>query len=422
MEKAKRFLSGRKYFFIILALILGYEFLIVGQCAVWRTGVVAFEFHALDFGMGFGSFLLPGQVYRWICGAPDETTLGVYHTVLILLFFCVLAAFCEKLLLSADKERRRTVGVLLALFLTGPSTFSIFVTDLGMPEVYWVYLAALFFVFLAYRPLNLLIVPLCVAALMVNYAAIICYVPFFCILILYKYVTEPDARAKKTLLVTFVLCVCVSIGFYAYIAPATMKNMDLSFEEFNALMRSRGVKELTYTDSLLYGHYEEDFPADFYAKMAASPFYTAGEALTPLQRLVNFAVFRVNMVAFHFRQRSPLMIVVPLLAVLPVVALIFRYCIGELKNRQAPGLRRFVFLCMPALFLMSLLVSWPLSFDFFKWIDFAFLPLAASFLYVVYREREPVLERIEAYTKALPFPLVALYCTAYALCVYSAYY
>ncbi len=421
-EIQKRFWKDRIFFFGILAFVLLYAWGVVGLFRPWSAGVVAYEFHAVDFGMGFGSFLLPGQVYQWICGAPDPHSLTVYHTVLLLVFFIGLSALLARFLRRVEPAYRRAAGTLLFLFLTGPCTFSIFVTDLGMPEVYWVYFAALFFLCLAYKPLHLLIAPLCLLALMVNYAAIICYVPFFCILLLYKLSGETDRGAKRMLLAAFIVCVCVSLAGYAYLAPNTMKNMKLSFEEYNALMRSRGVTELTYTDSLFYGRYEEDYPADFYARMAANPFYTEGETLTPLQRLVNFAVFRLHMVRLHLAGRSPLMLLVPLAAVAPILALIFRFCFGELKNKNNPWLRRFVFFCMPALFFLSVLVSWPLSFDFFKWLNFAFLPLFASFLYVFYREGAYVAAYVRRAVSAFTYPQILTYCAVYSICVLSAYY
>ncbi len=422
MTKLKRLVYDHRFFFVIFAALLAYEWVIVGKCRLWQTDVVAYEFHAVDFGMGFGSFILPGQVYQWICGPINARSLTVYHTVLILLFFIALSAFLERLYLSVEQADRRIAGVLIALFVAGPCTFSIFVTDLGMPEVYWVYLAALFFLCLAYKPLHLLIAPLCVLALMVNYAAMICYVPFFCILLLYKLSTESEKGAKRMLLVTFIVCVCVSVAAYAYLAPNTMKNMKLSLEEYNALMRSRGVEELTYTDSLFYGRYEQDYPADFYARMAASPFYTEGETITPLQRLINFAVFRLNMVRFHLSNRSPLMLLVPLAAIFPILALIFRFCVGELRNKANSNLRRFVFFCMPSLFSVSILVSWPLSFDFFKWMDFAFLPLFASFLYVFYREKQYVTAYIRRAVSLFTYPQILVYASVYSICVLSAYY
>ena len=302
MEK-QRFLKNRIFFPSILLFVLLYAWGAVGLFRPWKTGVVAYEFHAVDFSMGFGSFILPGHVYQRICGPITGTSLTVYHTVLLLVFFLGLAALLARLMQRAEKENRRLAGTLVFLFLTGPCTFSIFVTDLGMPEVYWIYIAAMFFLCLAYKPLHLLIAPLCVLALLVNYAAIICYVPFFCILLLYKLSVETDKSARRMLLAAFIVCVSVSIPCCIYLALNTMKNMNYTFEEYNVLMRSRGVTELTYTDSLFYGHYEEDFPADFYARMAASPFYTEGDAITPLQRLANFTVFRLNMVRLHLSDR-----------------------------------------------------------------------------------------------------------------------
>lgn len=421
-EKLKRFLHDRAFFLVILSFVLLYAWGAVGLFRPWRIDVVAYEFHAVDFSLGFGSFILPGQVYQWICGPIAESSLTVYHTVLLLAFFVGLAALLARLMQRAGKENRRLAGTLIFLFLTGPCTFSIFVTDLGMPEVYWIYLAALFFLCLAYKPLHLLIAPLCVLALLVNYAAIICYVPFFCILLLYKLSVETDKSARRMLLAAFIVCVAVSVVSYGYLAVNTMKNMNYTFEEYNALMRSRGVTELTYTDSLFYGHYEEDYPADFYARMAASPFYTEGDAVTPLQRLVNFTVFRLNMVRFHLSNRSPLMLVIPLLAILPILALIFRFCVTELKNKNNPALRRFVFFCMPTLFFVTVLVSWPLSFDYFKWLNFAFLPLFASFLYVLYREPTYTASYLRRALSAVSFPQTVMYCAVYALCVLSAYY
>ncbi len=421
MERIKRFGAAHRYFFAVFAFLLFYAFAVVGGLTK-DCGVVAMEFHALDFGMGFGSFILPGQIYQWICGAPDPHTLAVYQRILLLAFFAALAALSERVITRAEKKDRRAALTLVFLLLTGPCTFSIYITDLGMPEVYWVYLAALFFLCLAYRPLNWVIAPLCVLALMVNYAAILCVVPFFCILLLYKYTTETGQKNKRMLLGTFFVCVAVSVAAYLYLALRTMPNMKLSFEAFNELMRSRGVTELTYTDSLFYGHYEEDYPPDFYARMVSSPFYTEGETLSALQRLANFAVFRWNMVLLHISRRSPLMLLAPLSVILPVIVLIFRFCFGELKNKSNPALRRFVFFCMPAMFLLCICVAWPLSFDFFKWLNFAFLPLLASFLYVFFREPSQTAAYVRRATSVFSYPLILMYCSVYAFCILSAYY
>ena len=421
-KKIKRFLFERRYFFGILGFILLYSYGVAGQCAPWVADKTAYEFHSLDFSMGFGSFIWPGQLYQWICGAPDKTTLTVYQTVLLLLFFATLAAFLSRLVKSTPEKDRPAVLVLLVLFLTGPFTFSVFVTDLGFVEVYWIYLSALFFVCLAYKPLNLLIAPLCILALMVNYAAMICYVPFFCILLLYKYVTETSKPAKRMLLATFIVCVAVSVPAFIYLTLYTQKNMNYSFGEFNAIMRARGVKEFSYVDILFYGREIETYPADFYERLTTSAFYTEGENLTLVQSLFNFIEYRSTLVMYAFWYRNPSRVIIPLLMVTPVIALIFRFCSAERKNKENTKLRRFVFFCMPTLFVLCILLSLPVSHDTFKWLDFSFLPLFSSFLYVVYREREKTVAFIRRFVSPFTVPQIAMYTVMYSFCVFSVYY
>ena len=108
MEKLKHFVFGHRYYFVILGLLLLYEWVVVGQLQIWRTGIVAYEFHAVDFSMGFGSFILPGAVYQRICGPINESSLTVYHTVLLLVFFFVLRLFRSGA--DADRKKKKSNG------------------------------------------------------------------------------------------------------------------------------------------------------------------------------------------------------------------------------------------------------------------------------------------------------------------------
>ena len=422
MKRIGRFLYGRRYFFGIFAFIVLYSAVVVRQCGPWESYKTSYEFHALDFSLGFGSFLWPGQLYQWICGAPDMKSLTVYHVVLLLALALALALFLERLVKNVEMKDRPAALVLTALFLTGPSTFSVFVTDIGFLESYWVYLSVLFFLCLAYKPLNLLAAPLCVLALMLNYAAMICYVPFFCILLLYKYVTETSKSAKKMLLAAFFVCCAVSIPSFIYLVLYTQKNVTYSFDEFNAILRSRGVKEFFYVDILFYGHEAETYPDAFYETLYNSAFYTQGDSLTLIQKLFNFIEFRSTWVLYSLWFRNPLRVLLPFLTILPVIALIFGFCFAELRNKKNSKLRRFVFFCMPALFCMSIVLSLAVSHDTFKWLHFAFLPLFASFLYVLYREPERVIPFVRSFASPFTAPQIGMYAIMYSFCVFHAYY
>ncbi|MBQ7638982.1 MAG: hypothetical protein IJS90_08790 [Clostridia bacterium] len=422
MKKAKAFLFRRKYFFIILTFLILYSYIVVGKCKPWFAFKTSYEFHSLDFSLGFGSFIWPGQLYQWICGAPDSKTLTAYHIVLVLLFFIALAAFLDRLMNIVEKKDRPVALVLTFLFLTGPFTFSVLIGEMGFLEVYWIYMGALFFLLLAYKSLNILAAPLCVLALMLNYAAIICYVPFFCIMLLYKYVTETSKSAKRMLMASFIICVAVSIPSFIYLVLYTQKNMFYSFEEFNSILKGRGVKEFSYVDILFYGREKEAFDDNFYETLVNSDMYTQGENLTVVQELFNFIELRFTYVLYSLWMRNPLRVIPPFIAILPVVVLIFRFCLSELKNKKNTPLRRFVFFCMPALFSVTIFVSLPVSHDTFKWIDFAFVPLFSSFMYVMYREPEKVFAFVRKAVSPFSAPQIAMYCVMYSFSVFSVYF
>ncbi len=421
MTKVRAFVFRHRYYFGILGLLLLYAWAVVGLFSVWRVPSVLYQFYALDYGMGFASYLLTGAVYRLFFQTVSPTAIDAFHTVLLILFFSALALFCEKVILRAAAEDRRAVCVVVFLFLTGPFTFAPYVIDLGMQEIFWLFLAVLFFVCLSRPSLYLFSVPLCAAALLVNYAAVISCAPFFCVLLLYRLSMETRKSSKTILLVSFCLSVAVSIGLFFYLAFYGKRNMVFSFEDFNALLRARGATEVYYVDSLLYDAYESGYSEQVAAFKLNCPFYVQGTDLTGVQILMNRILDRVGIVLTSLRDRNPLQIAVPMLAGLPVTALIFRFCFAELKNKANSRLRRFVFFCAPALFVLGIAAAWTVSFDYFKWICFLFVPLFSFFLYVLYQESAHAAAFIKRAVSAFSFPHVLIYCAVYSLCVYSAY-
>ena len=193
-------------------------------------------------------------------------------------------------------------------------------------------------------------------------------------------------------------------------------------DEFNRIMRARGVKELSYVDLVLYGRDVDDFPAEFYEVMEKSPFYTQGENLTLIQRLFNFVEMRSTYLLFSLWFRNPLRVVLPFLSIIPVLVLIFRFCSAELRNKQNQKLRRFVFFCMPTLFCLILFVTSLVSHDTVKWIDYAYTPLLTSFLYVLYREPEKTAAFVRRAVSAFNPTQIGMYASIYAFFVLWAYY
>ena len=421
MTKLKALFFRHRYFFSIFGGQLLYQWIVAGVFSVWRVNGSFLQYYALDYGMGFASYILPSALYRAAFGDPDTGKLTVLYTALMILLFAVLALFLERLIATTPAEYRRAACVLVFLFLTGPFTFAPFVQTLGIPETLWLWLAVLFFICLSRKELYLLCAPLCAAVLLVNQAGLLCFVPVFCLLLLYRLSQEETKSGKTLLTAAFILSVTVSLALGAYLALFGKNNMAYTIDEFNTILRARGADDVYYIDSLLYERYESAFPEEAFALMLRSPFYTPGESLTKAQEFVNLLLIRLCTIRVHWRHNDALHYAAPLLAALPVTALFFRFCFSEIRDRGNKPLRRFVFLCAAALAPVSLCVSLTMSIDVVKWITFLFLPLFAFILYVFFREPEKTALRLRRFTACVEAAHIPLYCAVYALCVYSMY-
>ena len=418
MHLLKKFYLKHKYFFYIFLFIILYEVVVVGKCSGWQVSSMGYSFHALDYSLGFASTILPGAIYHFLFGAIKEPQLSVYVTTLYVALFFLVALFLEKWILSVKEENRNVGWLLIFLFLAGPCTFSVFVTSLGMLEFYWVLFAALFFLFLAYRPLHFLIVPLCVLELLVNYSAILCFVPCFCILILFKLSNERRRSGRVLLLITFVFSVSISIPLSFYLALCVPNNMVYSLNEFKQMMSDRGV---TFTHSIISFLYRttDTLQNEYLLSLpSASALQDAG-GWSYFQTLLKgmFSIVRYN-----FSTRTPLRNLPAYMLVIPLLVPIYSLLVSIIKNRNNSWIKRFSCFCMGALFPFTLIVSIFLSFDYIKWLSFAFLPLFASFLYVLYQEKEIAWSYIRQLYQRISPSLLLLYCSVYAVTVYYAYY
>lgn len=409
-----------KSFFLIFAFALFYGFVVVGQCGIWSVSEVGYSYHALDYSMGFASTILPGAIYNFLFSTLNRQQVSVYLTVLYILFFSTVALLLNKLYISAKAQNyNKSCMVLFFLFLSGPCAVSSFLTSFGMLEFYWVFFAAFFFIFLAYKPLYVLIVPLCVIELLVNYSSIICFIPFFCILILYKISKEKDKVGRILLWITFSFCIVVSIPFAVYLMTNVPNCMKYSLEDFHEILRQRGVVFYRYCEGQLYR--VDEYVNNPYLKKLPEA------ALLQQQGVVSYLIEYVKgyaSIAFYhgLMERRPWLMVVPILLIFPVVYLIISILISELKYNKNNKVRRFALFCMIALFPFCLFVSLFFSYDYLKWLTFSMILLFSSFLYILFSEKERVWQEVNARLSRYPKMLFVTYLAVYAMHVLNIYY
>ena len=387
MTAIKRFFLRHKEFFVVFFGILAYEYIVVLHGAVNVGRSIGMSFYALDYGMGFVSRILPGAVFRFLTGNADISAANVYHPVLIVLFIILISVLLERFLQKLDGEERKIGIFLAALFLTGPATFAVFMPDNGVLEFHMALAAAVFFVCLAYKTLWVMIIPLCAVVLLINPAAIICWAPFFCILILYRFSLEEKSK-NPVLFTFFILSVAVSLGLFFWLMLNEQSHLKYSFDEFHQLLSDRGVNSFIYPEYYLYKRLDcadeqllDAVNAIFAQSMDAFRVHDLTSLLQSLQNTVK-TVLRLS------TWDSWKKFVKALLILSPVLYMIFRFfahlLIGEKQNKT----KRFCYLCMGLLFFLTLIPGVFMTWDPDRWLAYAFIPLASAFLYVLYCERE----------------------------------
>ena len=422
MQKLKGFLREHRYFFGIFVFTVLYHFVVTGACALWRLSVPAQGYYALDYSIGFSDRILPGAIYNLFVGDFSVRALSVYHTVLLLIFFFVLSIVLERLFLSAGSRNIVFCIIAVLLFLTGPCTFSIFVHYLGMVEFYWVLFALIFFLFLAYRPLQFGVVPLCLLVLLVSVVGIMTFVPFFCILLLYKLSMEKTKIGKRILFCVFLLCVCVSIPFALYLLAQGKNNFAYSFEEVHALLVEKGVVNPAYTEYFLFHRVDYGENMDYLLNDSLVVEYSA--VLSGLSGGIKTIVYelllqiRVVFLMSAHREWSNLLFVGLLTA--PVWIAILYYLIQKIRDRTADRLMRFSLFCMIALFFLVIMMGIVMSVEHTKWFSFSFLMLFGGFMYIYFTDgsaRQYISRLISSPVRGT----IPVYCVLYAFTTFALF-
>lgn len=422
MEKCKRLIYSHRYFFIFFGFILLYETVVAGRCTLWSVGSTAYSMYALDYSFGFTDKLLPGALYGIFFKNISQKTVDLFSTVGILLFFAALSFLLERLCFSAREKDRPLYLFVCFFFMTGPATFAVFVVELGLIEVFWAYLAVIFFLVVRRRQLVLLSVPLCVIALLVNNNAIMSVVPMFCILLLYQFSLEKEKVNKRIYLSAFILCVCVSIPFFVFLIGFSSRTLAYSFDEFCALLEDKGVSP-QYAGYFFYGmenYYNRKTTTqeEVAAFMQLAEAYRESHGIDRLFKLLTMSFSGIGLV----RSKSKVFVYMgELILLLPVLGFITAYCCSRVFDKTENKLCRFTFFCVPALFVLDVVCGFLVSLDHGKWIAYAFIELFAVFLFVLSRESESVITFVRRFLRRMPPAVPALYALIYAFTFFSFY-
>ena len=111
---------------------------------------------------------------------------------------------------------------------------------------------AFFFLFLSNKKFYILIVPLIAVTIMIHFATVFCYAPFFVIIMLYKISCCEDKQERNYLWIIAVVSAVTAVALALYFMMFEQSNMVYTFEEFKSVMESRGIKDTLYYDYAFY--------------------------------------------------------------------------------------------------------------------------------------------------------------------------
>ena len=391
------------FFFFFLVL---YNVAFSRQHLPWRVDDVTYVFHAVDFRCGFATKLLPGTIFRAIFGSlASKVTASIYETVLILLLFAGVSFLLERFLLRVLPAQRRAACFLILFFVTGAFTFSIYVRELGLLDVNWLYLSLLFFFFLDHKYLRFLIPLLYVASIMVHYSAVLCAVVLFSVLLLYRTSVENDRRERRIYLAIFTVSLLLTAGAFVFFVLNESRTL-CSIDRFHEIMQSNGSSFFDYYDYAFYNIYHgEQILPDSVAEMT-NPFV---KILYTVYYRVRFNIYLAGRIGGDV----PLAVFAGIIVVLPVLVFLYRFHLRRF-HAQTNRFSRFCTFLMMAQFPFTILVSLLFSVDINRWLTLAFLGFFSCVLYISKREKAQLaelLQRVEMLMAEFP---VRVYYLAYA--------
>lgn len=414
MTKVKEKLYEHRFGLFFFAVLIVYSFFMTNNMHLWEITDLTKSFHAVDFSVGFCTRLLPGAIYSLFFGSVEHTTLVVYVYSILLISFILICFLLNKLVLKTKEELRITTVFLIMFFLTGPSTFSVYRVLFTWLDLYWLLLAAVFFLCLSTKRLYVLIIPVYLAVIMIHYGSIVCFIPMFSLCILYKISVLADRNEKRLLTAVFFICVFSTLLLFGYMLLFENYNLNYTMEEFNDFLLSKGGKDLEYYDYTFYRDSAETTFEEFYGGDLAGKI-TVIDTSNPIKALFQIIIQNIQTTLKMSTFSSCIGYII---CVLPVIMFIILTFFSGIKDKETCKLKKFVFICGSILFFLTVGVGGLFSTDTSRWICHGYMCLLVLFFYIIYAGDFSDRERIQNIFSKIPLFAWMIYFLAYEVTPY----
>ena len=420
------------YFISFFAFLLLYNLIYVGKMHGWHINDITYTYHLVDFKMGFVSSFLVGEIYHIIFGGRvDPTEVNTFNIVLLLLIFAFVSFMLAQLIsLKEDKRDRKALFILSMFFISGPYSFALYTRLLGTLDVYFVFLAVLFVMFLSNKVLRFLAPVFYVLAVLNHFSALNTVIILFSLMLLYKAVTENKKADKRIYYCIFAASIVIGAGAALYFFSHSESNLAYDINGFNAELGRRCAENNTdmyyniYYDYAIYHYFSHDgkniygiYPVEHFFPQLGGKLPAVLEG--PLAEILSH--MRYNYL-YYYANNMPVkigIITVLFLLALPVYIFFFGLWKRLIKQSKSKAESLFYALCIiqPAVTFLGGIVY---SGDPPRWTAFA-LMIQFTLVFLAAKYSRDALDYIREKLSKIRLSYIVLYFILYSSVIYDPY-
>lgn len=402
----KSFFKKNKVWFITFIGLLIYDCLFILGNFYIKANDVSYEFHSVDYSIGFCSKILPGAIYNFLVGKYDMTSMTIYFralsVILIFLISCVVQWFYN---LIADRKIKN-IFLLFVFFLTGPVTFWYFLYYEGTLDWYWLVFFLLAAVLLNNRVLRWLSPIFCALMVLVHNGSVLNYIPLLELIILLRCSVAEKRSEKISFAVIFAACVVFSVVPFVYFLSHDRTNCVFSsYQELDKWLEARGATKNAFYNWSFFGDSDQGKETWTY------PVWLETDSTSSIVQFLHQLAMQVyiTVTSTNYDIYLP-----ALIYTLPVYAVFLSVIVSYIKQTSFK-LRKFIGVCFFALPIINMSAIIFFSNDVLRWLGHAMICLIGSFMALVRYDYKEGFSRFEEITGKFKSWEVVVYTIGYAL-------
>lgn len=406
MEKVKKVMGEYKYALFLFLFLMAYGIIYLNGEINGIADGITYSIYAVDYSVGFCTRLLPGAVFNLLFDDINPQKATYYYYFLIAFCCLFFSFFANRLLKSFSKEQKRYGFIFILLGFTAFVVSSICGDIFSLLDLHWYVAAVFFFICVSDKKLYIFIPLTFIALILVQYASILCYVPMFALLMLFK-ITRCESKKEKYLLtvVFFISCIA-ALALTVYMLLFETSNIKMSMYEFIDFLKEKGGTVFYYyvfpffrtvPEGIEWIATEEEINTYNFIEVDMNQPKIMIMIQTVLQQIQYNSVM-----AYHDGFLLDFAIYIPF------IFFVYKLLFFMIRDKEATKIQKFVFLCTMLLFVIITVFGFLFSTDTARWFGHSVITVTALTTYYT-ACKDKYRMRLCDELRKIPLGLVILY-------------